>query len=187
MKSRHTFIEDHLVDNPSGRLIWGFLVPVDFLLLKSPIWQGLWMGPQRDLRWNMEKLEVPRLAFPNLPFFCFNQLYLKKSVVVSRMVIFRPGCKFLIGGHERARNIMREEVSLGGNVQKLDHVIVTHQSTTACVRKGLRGDDLPMVIGVRMLVTSNLLPCRRISTSGTKQKRVYSPLLLIRPSSYTNG
>lgn len=145
------------------------------------------MGPQSDLRRDMEKFEMPRLAFPNFPIFSINQLHMKEGIIVSCMIIFRPGCELLVGGHERACHVVREEVSLGGDMKQLDHVIVTDESTSACFWKRLRGNDLPVIIGVCMLVSSDLLSYGRISLSCAEQERVYLPLLLIRPSSYTSG
>lgn len=78
------------------------------------------------------------------------------------MIILLPGCKFLVGGHKWTCDIVREEVSLGGNMQKLNHVVVADESTTARVWKRRRGNDLPVIVDILMSVCGNLLSCERL-------------------------
>jgi hypothetical protein len=72
----------------------------------------------------------------------------------------------LVGWHEGAGNVVGHEVGLGGDVQELDHVVVAHEATTACVGKGLRGNDLPVVVYVLMTIPCHLLTCARVSNTG---------------------
>lgn len=53
---------------------------------------------------------------------------------MSRTVILRPGRKFLIGGHERRCDIVCQEEAICVNVEELNDIVVTDDTTTACLR-----------------------------------------------------
>ncbi len=52
---------------------------------------------------------------------------------------------------------MRKKVCLGVDMQELDDILVSHNSSTTSGWECLGGDNLPVVVGVIMTITSHLL------------------------------
>lgn len=74
-------------------------------------------------------------------------------------IIDGPGGKLLVGGHERGGDVVSQEIGERVDVKKLDDVFVTDDPTSARVRDLLGRHDLPVVVGIVVRVTRDLLTC----------------------------
>lgn len=72
-------------------------------------------------------------------------------------VVSRDGGEFLVRGHESGCDIVSEKERIGVYMAELDDIVMSNNTTTAGFGKGLRGKDLPVVVGVGMTVSSHLL------------------------------
>ena len=52
---------------------------------------------------------------------------------------------------------MSKEMRLGVDVQKLDNIVVPNYTATACLGKSFGRNDLPMVVGIIVAITRDLL------------------------------
>ncbi len=94
---------------------------------------------------------------------------------------------------------MGEENGIGIDVEKLNNVLLTDDSTPACVGDFSSGEDLPVIVGVVVGVASDLLTCIQgqgescelslaaVLCTTAYRKTLDSLLLLILPSSYRKG
>jgi len=73
------------------------------------------------------------------------------------MIILSPSREFLIGRHERGGDIMSEKMRVGINVEQLNSVVMPDDTTAACLWKGFRRDNLPVVVGIIVAVSCDLL------------------------------
>jgi len=105
----------------------------------------------------MYQSKVTRLGLPCLILVCVNQVELEKSFIVSRLVILGPCSEFLVGRHERRSNIVRKKEAVGVDVEKLDGIAVSDNTSTTSLGNGFGRDDLPIVVSVGMAVSSDLL------------------------------
>jgi hypothetical protein len=105
----------------------------------------------------MDQPEVTGFALPGLTLMGVDELQVKQCIIMPRMIILGPGREFLVGRHERTRYIVGEEVRLCVHVQKLDNIFVTHNPSATSLGERFSGNNLPVVVGVVMAVTSNLL------------------------------
>jgi hypothetical protein len=58
---------------------------------------------------------------------------------------------------------MGKEMSVGVHMQKLDDIVVSDDTATAGFWEGLGGNDLPVVVGVIVTISSHLLTCEKVS------------------------
>lgn len=52
---------------------------------------------------------------------------------------------------------MGKEMRVGVDVQKLNNVVVPNNTATACFGKGFRRNNLPMVVGIIVAISRDLL------------------------------
>lgn len=52
---------------------------------------------------------------------------------------------------------MRQEESVAFDMAQLDNVLMADDATAACFREGFSGDDLPVVVHVRVGIAGDLL------------------------------
>lgn len=58
---------------------------------------------------------------------------------------------------------MCHEESLCIDMEELDDVLVTNNATTASFREGFGRDDLPLIVGIIMTISGNLLSYTEVS------------------------
>ena len=95
-----TLIGNDVVDKPCCCLFGWILVAVDFLLLESPIGELFGVGPHRHPCWDVDKSEVPRLTLPGITLTSAKNVKMEECVIVTRVIAWRMGGEFLIGGHQ---------------------------------------------------------------------------------------
>lgn len=118
------------------------------------------MGPHGDLGRSVNESKVTRLAFPSLAISAVRQLNIEERVIVSRVIILRPSGELLVCRHKRRSDVVCEEMGLGVDVEEANNVVMADNSSASLLRKGLSGDDLPVVVGVVVAVTRDLLTLR---------------------------
>lgn len=121
------------------------------------------MRPHRDSGWHMDKPEMTGLALPGITLLSINDIQVEECVIVTGVIVHGMGSEFLVGSHQRRRDIMSQEMSLRVNMKELDDIFVTNNATLASFRECLSGDDLPLVVGVFMPVTCDLLTFTKVS------------------------
>lgn len=152
-------ISDDVIDKPGGRLVIHILVAIDILLLEGPVRELLVVCPKGDFGGDVNEFEVARLGPPRLAIVRVgSQLNLEEGIVVAGMVSLGPGGEFLIGWEHGRGNIVGEQVGVGVDVEELNNILVPHNAAATGLRKGFSGDDTPVVVGVVMSITGNLLP-----------------------------
>lgn len=115
------------------------------------------MGPEGYFRRHMHQPEMSTLCLPRLTLMCIFQEQMEEGVVVPSVIVLWPGRELLVRGHERGGDIVCEEDGLSVDVQELDNIVVADDTATPSLRKGLGGNDLPVVVRVGVTVTGNLL------------------------------
>jgi len=82
-----------------------------------------------------------------------------KSLIVSVPHVLLGYCgNFLVGRHSGRRNVMRKEVALSTDMEELNGVVMSYNAAASGFWKGLRGNNLPLVIEIFVRVTGDLLP-----------------------------
>lgn len=152
-----TLIGDDRVDKPDGGFIVDVLVSVDLLLLVCPVGELLGVRPHRNLRRNVDQAEVSGLGLPGVTLLSVHKTQLEERVIVARNVILRPRCEFFVRRHERRRDIVREQQCLRVDVEELEHVVVSNDTSTSGLGESLGRNNLPVVVGVIVSVTGDLL------------------------------
>jgi hypothetical protein len=146
------------------------------------------VSPHGHLGWYVEEPEVAGLCFPCLVGVAVHKHKLEEGVVVSRMVVLGPGGEFLVSWHQRGGNIVGKKVTLCIDMEKLEYILVAHDTAASCFRQSLGGNDFPVVICIIVAISSNLLSLRRNQQTNRKNlKKKFLPWLLIRPSAYVKG
>ena len=116
------------------------------------------MSPQSDPGRNVDKLEVAGLALERFILGSVpGQLNSEKRVVMPAVIVLRPGREFLISGHQRRSDIVGQKESVRCHMEELDDVIVADDAATTGFGKGLGRDNAPVVIGVVVAISSDLL------------------------------
>jgi len=100
---------------------------------------------------------MTRFRFPCLVGTTTDKHKLEEGVVVPRMVVLRPSSKFLVGRHQGRGDIVGEEVALCVHVEELEYILVAHNTATSRFRESLGGNNFPVVVGVVVSISSNLL------------------------------
>ena len=100
------------------------------------------------------------LASEGLSLMGVVHLDLEQGIVVSGSIVDRPGGKFLVGGHERRSDIVRQEIGQRVDVEKLDSIVVANYTASSAGRNLPGRNNLPMVIGVVVRITRDLLAYR---------------------------
>lgn len=101
MEHRHTLSSNYIVSIPDRVPILGVLISVDLLLAECPIRELPIMRPERYPRRYVYEAKITTLAPDGLAFVCTIEIKAEKRVVITRKVISRPRCNFLIGWHKR--------------------------------------------------------------------------------------
>jgi hypothetical protein len=117
------------------------------------------VGPERHLGRHVNEPKMSGLASERLSFMCIVHLYLEQGIVVSGGIVDGPGGKFLVGRHERRSDIVRQQVGLRVDMQKLDDIVVTDDTASSAFGDLPGRNDLPVVVGIVVRVTSDLLTC----------------------------
>ncbi len=153
----HTLVSDDGIHKPNRRSLLDVFIPINLLLTKCPIGKRLGMRPQRNSCGYVNETNMARLRLPGLGIHAINNTDFEKSFVITAMLILRNGCELLVSWHQRRRNVMCQKMGLGIDVEKLYNVVVTNNASVARFWQGLSWNDLPMIIGVIMRITSDLL------------------------------
>jgi hypothetical protein len=82
----------------------------------------------------------------------------EKSVIMSRVVVLWPGCEFLICWHERRSDVVGEEKALSSHMKELNDIALADNTAPTCWGQCFGWNDLPVVVGVIVRVSGNLLP-----------------------------
>jgi hypothetical protein len=137
------------------------LVTVDLLLLVAPLGQRLGVSPHGDLAWVVDELEVTGDRLEVLVLLAVLKTNLEKGVLLTltKGLLGCDSSELLVGRVVRRGNIVREEDLVGANVAKTDQVVVLDDATKLLIVVG--GPDLPVVVGVVVRVTGNLLALAR--------------------------
>lgn len=115
------------------------------------------MRPHRHFGGGVYKSEVTRLALQDLRIVAIVDIDVEKCVVVPGVIILRPRRELLVGRHQRRGDIMGEQVRLCVHVQQLDEIAVTHIAAAASLRQRLGRNNLPVIVGIVVPVSRNLL------------------------------
>jgi hypothetical protein len=159
LTSELTTIRDDVVDKPDVRFVQLRLVSIDLLLPVSPIGQLADVGPERYLGRHVNEPKMSGLASERLSFMCIVHLNLEQGIVVSGGIVDGPGGEFLVGRHERRSDIVRQQVGLRVDVEKLDDIVMTDDTASSAVGDLPGRNDLPVVVGIVVRVTGDLLTC----------------------------
>ena len=81
----------------------------------------------------------------------------EECIIMPRVIVFGPCGKFLISRHERRGNIVSKKMRFGIGVQELDDIVMPDDASTACLWKSFRWNDLPVVVGITVTISCNLL------------------------------
>lgn len=135
------------------------LVTINFGLLVTPLWQRSCVCPQSDPSWNVNQLEQAGKSTELLGSLARLNLELEEGVVVALAIsqFLRDRSELLVGGEEGRRNIVSQEITLGANMAELDNVAVAHALGLRWINQRIAGQDLPLVVGVVVGITSDLL------------------------------
>ena len=150
----------NVIDIPDVAGLLYVFVSVNLSLLVGPFWQRLGVSPHSNLRWDVDEFEVSghglevTLALVNLD--------LEQSIVETRAssLVFRNGCEFLVGGVVRRCDVVGKKDGIGDDVAETND-IPNLDALANLAGQLLHGKDLPVVVGVVMRVSGNLLSLRR--------------------------
>lgn len=151
----------NVLDDPDVGTGRDLLVSVDLLLLISPLRQRLGVSPHGDLAWVVDELEVTRDGLEVLVLLAMLNSDLEESVVLALSVgiLNRDSRELLVGGVVGRSDIVREQDLVGTNVPQADQVVVLDDTTQLLVV--VHGKDLPVVVGIVVGVTGDLLALAR--------------------------
>jgi len=76
---------------------------------------------------------------------------------VSAVIIFWPCGELLVCWHQRTCDIMGKKVGLSIDMKQLYDIVMTNDAPTSGFWKRLRWNDFPLIVGVIMTITGNLL------------------------------
>ncbi|SRR6266404_650940 len=110
----------------------------------------------------MDEPKVTALAPDGFAFVRAIEVEVEKRIVITRKVVPRPRCEFLIGGHKWGSNIVGKEISLCGRMQELNDIPMAHDSTAASFGECFSRDNLPPVVLVCVSITCDLLTYKDI-------------------------
>ena len=119
------------------------------------------MSPHGNLGWYVNEPEVAGLCFPCLIGVAVDKHKLEEGVIVSGMVVLGPGGEFLVGWHQGGGNIVSKKVALCIDVEKLEYILVAHNTAASCFGQSLGGNNFPVVVGIVVTISGNLLTLRR--------------------------
>ncbi len=159
-----TAIGDNLVDEPGIRPLSYLLIAVHLLVAVTPFRQDRRVRPQRYLSLYVYELEMAALGMPCLAIVRINNVDLEEGLIVSRFIISRHGGEFLVGWHERRCYIVSQKHRIRPQVEKLDDVVLTNNSTSTAVRDFTSWNDLPVVVVIVIFSRSHLLTLTADST-----------------------
>lgn len=131
------------------------------------------MSPEEDLRREVRKPEMTRERFPSGSIVCVVQLKLEHGIIPPVLIVWADGSEFLVGGHEWRSDIVRDEQTISDDMFELNDIVVSNNPSTTRVGDLFGGDDLPLVVGIVVWVTGNLL------TLGTDSSVVVSQRVLV--------
>ena len=151
----------NILSDPDVGAGCNLLVTVDLLLLVTPLRKRLGVSPHGDLAWVVDKLEVTGDRLEVLVLLAVLKTNLEEGVLLTltKGLLGCDSSELLVGRVVRRGNIVREEDLVGTNVAKTDQVVVLDDATKLLVVVG--GPDLPVVVGVVVRVTGNLLALAR--------------------------
>lgn len=131
------------------------------------------------------------LALHGFAVMCVQHVNLEQSIIVPRHIFTVGPCReFLIRRHERRCDVVGEQIRIGLLMKQLNNILVSNNPTSTGARNLVSRDDVPLIVGIGMMVTSDLLTCMQGPFSAFDAEQVggrYTPWLLIRPSSYFKG
>lgn len=114
----------------------------------------------------MNQFELPALTLEWLAFVCVFHQDLEKGIVVSVGGFFIPwpSGELLVGRHEGGSHIMGQEGRVSADVYQLDDIFLSDHSTPASLRQLFSRQDLPVIVGIVVRVTGDLLSLTTDST-----------------------
>lgn len=86
--------------------------------------------------------------------------YPEGGVVRTTIIVLRPRCELLIGGHERARNVVCHKVRLRVDVQQAHDIIVPHNPASTMLRDVVRRFNDPVIVRIVEGIPRDLLALR---------------------------
>lgn len=89
-----------------------------------------------------------------------HDLELEEGVISPVLVLWADSRKLLVGRHERRGDIVSKKQALSDDMLELDDISVSHDSASTRLGDVPGRDDLPMVVGVVVRVTRDLLALR---------------------------
>jgi hypothetical protein len=105
----------------------------------------------------MDKPEVSGFTFPCLPVMTVKEDHCEERIVMSRVIVLGPSSEFLISRHEGGGDVMSEKMRLGIDMQKLNNIVMPDDTATACLGKGFCWNNLPVVVGIGVAISGDLL------------------------------
>jgi len=129
------------------------------------------VSPHGYLGWYVKKPEVAGLCFPCLVGAAVDKHKLEEGVVVSGMVVLGPGGEFLVSRHQRGGDIVGKKVTLCIDVEELEYILVAHDTAASCFGQSFGGNNFPVVVGIVVAISSNLLSLRRRNQQTNRKER----------------
>lgn len=133
------------------------LVTVDLLLLVAPLGQRLGVSPHGNFAWVVDELEVTGNRLEVLVLLSVLNSNLEKSVLLTlaKCLLRGDSSEFLVGRVVRRGDIVREKNLVSTDVAETNKIVVLDNASKLLVVIG--GQKLPVVVGIVVRVTSNLL------------------------------
>ena len=110
----------------------------------------------------MNEPKMTTLAPKRLSLMSVIHLDREQGIVTSCRIVCGPGSEFLISRHQGRRDVVGHQVRVRVDMQELDDIVLTDNSTSTGFWDFLGRDDLPVVVGIIMRVCSDLLACARV-------------------------
>lgn len=146
-----------VIDIPDVAALLDVLVAVDFGLLVRPLGKRLGMSPHSNLGGDVNQLEVRRHGL-EVAFAFGIHLDLEHGIIVTRSVslLHVYGGELLVGRVVWRRDIVCQKHRIGNDVTEANNISNLNALTFSALQR-LDGQDLPVVIGIVMGVTGDLL------------------------------
>ena len=160
----------NLVDKPDVGALAKVLVSVDFLLLVGPLWERGRVCPHCDFARIMNELELTGKTLEFLAWLSGFNSKLKKGIVesVGEGLLHWDCREFLVRWVVWRSDVMREKHSVGNNVSESDQFVILDVVPHDIV--AVERNDLPVVVGIGVWVSSNLLSLAGNSTIIVSQR-----------------